>query len=123
MKSLEIEMPAGWRIFGELLDVNPDTLSDADLVVLTEDILQIQSPDGSFMMDVSWLPDSDRQGNYVCRVILYDNWEAPIELFETRETREAYFWIQRCFTKLENLEKARIVGRLKWGDLKQKNEI
>jgi hypothetical protein len=111
MDSFKIEVPAGWRIIGELLNIDPDSLSDEQLVVLTEDILQIQTPDSSFVMDVGWYPDSDRQGRYLCRGVIDNKWDSPTECFETRDIREVLFWLQRCFNKFKILNKNLVVGK------------
>ena len=51
-----IRLPQGWQVVGAL---TPQLWSALPIEDLTEDLVQIQSMDGSRLVDVGWYPEMD----------------------------------------------------------------
>jgi hypothetical protein len=89
-------LPDGWTSVGVLPEVDlvsseptPDQLHS-----LTEDIWQARSAGGRYTLDVGWYPDLDPSGRFVCLVVQDENWEEPIERFETRSATAVVTWVR-----------------------------
>lgn len=48
------------------------------LCLLKEDLLQVESIDGSYLLDVGWYPEFDMAGHFEVKIIKKYDWENPI---------------------------------------------
>src|SRR5207248_731795 len=69
---------------------------------LTEDLVQIQSMDGSRLVDVGWYPEMDPKGTFRCRLIANSDWQNPLEELRTREAARVRAWITDVTTRHSN---------------------
>lgn len=47
---------------------------------------------GRFTVAVSWAPEKDPTGEFVCQVILDDRWDHPLEEMRTRDQKKMTQW-------------------------------
>jgi hypothetical protein len=82
----KIDPPSNWTGGGEL----PDPSESA---ALWEDLVQLRSPDGT-VLDVSWLPQGDPDGQYTCVVIVDRDWQHPLRKIVTKDVAVVQRWIK-----------------------------
>ncbi len=51
-----------------------------------------RSKAGRFTVAVSWLPEKDPNGEFVCQVILDERWDHPLEELRTRDPKKMTAW-------------------------------
>lgn len=104
--STDIAVPNGWTIYGSLPSKDPSQLSEsectwlADNLMLTEDLLHIKPSSGEYEIDISWLPDSDPNGSFVCRIIKNQDWDSPDEEIEDRSLIAVKHWIENAISTI-----------------------
>lgn len=93
VKLQSLRIPAGWEIvINKFLDADvrqydPDSTIWFDL---TQDILHIRSTRkrSNAAIDLGWYPENDSTGAFHLIVIKEDNWENPLEEFDSRSKDE-----------------------------------
>ena len=83
MQTLDLKLPDAATVKGELYaELHPD--------VLTQDVLEIELPNGVFI-DVGWYPEHDLGGKFLVRMFR-DSWEnqlgAPIKSDDPTQVKE-----------------------------------
>lgn len=90
---MDLHIPSGWRVVGALPEISGDEISERDLDLLEEDLVQITDPDGAFTLDVGWYPASQANGEFVCRMVESNDWDMPLEEYSTRRLVDVAEWI------------------------------
>lgn len=89
-------IPEGWEVIG----APPPPVESAEAVTaevleaLTEDILQIRTPDSRFVVDLGWYPEGSRRGAFNCRLVIDENWRTPTQMYRTASSQRAVTWIR-----------------------------
>jgi hypothetical protein len=90
------KLPAEWKVTGSLPVVDLEDLTEEELDLLTEDL--VQATYGKYLLDIGYYPEANADGRFVCSAheldaIGYDTWESPFSSLETRDVFEAYTWL------------------------------
>lgn len=64
--------------------------NEEDIEEMTTDFHR--SSIGRFIVDISWQPEKDTNGEFHCRVILDGNWDHPLEELRTKDTEKMTRW-------------------------------
>lgn len=80
-----LRITSGWKIeFNNFCECDPDNCDDfSDYFI--EDLLQLQHTKCNLLIDLGWFPNMDENGQYCLWLIQNFNWEAPLELFKSRD--------------------------------------
>ncbi len=86
---VKLAIPSGWEmVVNNFMYINLLEAGDNDEVWLnlTEDIMYIQRKRKKVQLgiDVGWYPENEPKGQYCVKVIQNNDWEKPIELYESR---------------------------------------
>jgi hypothetical protein len=87
-------VPIGWEVRGEFPDVDPATVTEEQLDLLTEDLYQTRLEGNKFVLDIGWHPEADRGGRYTGRLIEANDWENPVEELQTNNRGEVLAWAE-----------------------------
>lgn len=68
----------GKILYNELDFLNESLPLQQQLEVLKEDLLQVESEDGFYLLDVGWYPEFDLTGSFGIQVIKKHDWEKPL---------------------------------------------
>lgn len=83
-----LRLLGGWTIeFNNFYECEPDNCNDF-WSVLNEDLLKLKYTKFDLILDLGWYPNGDKEGKYVLELILNCNWKKPLEIFESRRTKE-----------------------------------
>lgn len=96
----EWNLPPGWKLKGWIPPGPTPTPSD-QLDLLVEDLLHIETPGGSFVIDVGWYPEADPSGHFVCILVEDEAWEEPIARDTMRDATEVRSWIERMVVRVD----------------------
>jgi hypothetical protein len=91
----EWNLPRGWKLKGWIPPGPTPTPSDDQLDLLVEDLLHIETPGGSIVIDVGWYPEADPSGHFVCILVEDEAWEEPLARETMRDAAEVRSWIER----------------------------
>jgi hypothetical protein len=87
MSDLTADVPRSWEIQGTLPDEGgPPTR-------LLEDLFSVCTPRAEMTLDVGWTPAGDPAGAYLCRFVVDDEWETPVEQWKTTDAAAVRQWI------------------------------
>lgn len=100
------QIPTGWTVRGQLPDVNPQTADEDQLELLDEDLLQIIDPTGAMTLDVGWYPAASRSGEFVCRAVVSDQWDEPVDELKTRSSKNVSEWLEKWIAESRQTEPA-----------------
>lgn len=67
-------------------DIN-DKLENLYHNSLKEDLLQIEF-DNSYLIDVGWYPEFDKNGKFIILLVKNNDWDNPIKEIKTRDLKE-----------------------------------
>lgn len=101
---VDVTAPAGWLVWpgSQLPKIDPDDLEGDFTNLLTQDMAQLVSPDGHFIIDVGWLPDCNPSGAYTCVVIRDQRWERPLVKISTRSYEDVLRWVQKMIETIND---------------------
>ena len=88
-----IELPEKWTMHGQLPALDFAAADEAARELFDEDIVRLVDASGDYMLDVGWYPAGQPDGKFVARAIIGDNWDEPVEEFETRSVAEIRSWL------------------------------
>lgn len=101
---------SGWSVQGFLPPFDPadeiatpEGLTPEHLCYLVEDIAMYQK--GNYTVDIGWFPELDPQGGFVCKLIIGDHWDKPIERFETKSLDKTISWLIQACSYIEAKER------------------
>lgn len=80
-----IDIPSGWKFLKQEL--------------LTPYFCLIVSPDENVFGDISWSPENNPDGTYICRVIDSRAWEEPIAYLETENLQQACVFLEKFLSE------------------------
>lgn len=87
-----LRIPTGWVVgLNKFYEIEPTKMDENDILSLldfTEDILQITHKHEDIIVDLGWYPDMDPKGNFRLVLIKNQDWQNPIEIFESRSSEE-----------------------------------
>ncbi len=94
-KSIDLQplrITGGWDIIqNKFLNLEPSEIVDEDDRLwfhFTEDILQLRHKSRNIVIDMGWYPDIEPTGNYRIVAIKDEDWETPLDRFESRSKEE-----------------------------------
>lgn len=87
-----LRISGGWYIIqNKFIDIEPSSIISEDDRLwfhFTEDILQLKHKQRNIIIDLGWYPDIDPNGNYRVVAVSNEDWENPIDRFESRSKKE-----------------------------------
>jgi hypothetical protein len=87
---------AGWTVeFNNFFECNPEDCEDF-WSIFNEDLLQLKNNKFDLTIDLGWCPDGDPNGKYILYFIIHGNWRNPLEVFESRSTKDIVDKIELC---------------------------
>lgn len=105
-KLQSLRIPPGWEmVINKFLEIDVEQYSsDSDIWLdFTQDIMYIKRKskrkDKNIAIDLGWYPDNDPKGSFHLLVIKDDNWEEPIEEFDSRNKEEIVNKIEEFLIK------------------------
>lgn len=107
---MSVTFPNDWTVRGALPEVDVDQLDEEGRDSLDEDLMQAIDPTGSYVLDVGWYPSGDLTGKFRCVLVSHGDWEAPTEVFESRNVGEVANWLTQSIAAIR--EAAGEPGRL-----------
>lgn len=89
-------IPTGWTVdWNQFYDVEPgadlliEGLPNGDVWELfLQNLLQLKYSNSNLILDLSWIPEADPNGNYQLELITNQDWENPITTFQSRSKNE-----------------------------------
>ncbi|MBQ3584914.1 MAG: hypothetical protein IJA27_09395 [Lachnospiraceae bacterium] len=101
-----LRIPPGWEmVINKFLEIDVEQCSpDSDIWLdLTQDIMYMKRTskrkDKNIAIDLGWYPDNDPEGSFHLVVIKDDNWEEPVEEFDSRSKDEIVSRIEELLMK------------------------
>lgn len=91
-----LRIPTGWTVdWNQFYDVEPGAellikgLPNADVwQFFLQDLLQLKHFNYNLILDLSWIPEADPNGNYQLVLITNQDWENPLATFHSRSKDE-----------------------------------
>lgn len=104
IKLQRLRIPAGWEmVFNKFLEVDVTQYNaNSDIWLdLTEDIMYMKSKgkNENIAIDLGWYPDNDPDGTYHLIVVENNDWENPLEEFDSRNKDEIVVKIEEFLRK------------------------
>ncbi len=75
----------GQILYDELGLLEELVIPGDQLHLLKEDLLQVESLDGEYLLDVGWYPEFNATGQFIIMIIKKCNWENPILIRKTSD--------------------------------------
>lgn len=98
-----LRISCGWEIIqNKFIDIEPSSIIDEDDKLwfhFTEDILQLRHKERNIIIDLGWYPDIEPTGNYRVVAVKDEDWENPIDRFESRSKEEITAKIEQLIKK------------------------
>ena len=93
IKLQSLRIPTGWKVsYNKFLEIEPNSLREDDSVWIhfTQDILQLKYlfRKVKLIVDLGWYPETEIDGTFRLVVIKNEEWENPLEVFESRSKAE-----------------------------------
>ena len=98
---MAVAVPEGWIVRGDLPLTSALEASVDELAHFDEDLLMVIAPFDGASLDVGWFPAARRDGNFVCRMVLDDEWERPIEWLITPSVTTVRHWVESSIARWE----------------------
>ncbi|SDH40512.1 hypothetical protein [Desulfosporosinus hippei] len=83
-----LRLLGGWTVeFNNFCECEPDNCRNFG-EIFVEDLLRLTNIKFNLILDLGWYPDGDRNGAYELCLVKDYKWEKPLEVFESRDTKE-----------------------------------
>ncbi|AZB41840.1 hypothetical protein CEF21_05715 [Bacillus sp. FJAT-42376] len=92
-----LRIPEGWTVnYNSFLEFDPLALNEEDdrWYLMSESLLQLNHSKKSIMVDLGWYPDTSVEGNFSVDIIKNEDWENPLDSYETKDYREVIRFIE-----------------------------
>ncbi|AIQ53398.1 hypothetical protein [Paenibacillus sp. FSL R7-0331] len=89
-----LRIPAGWKIsFNQFTESNPELFIDDEYIYrweFNEDIFQFENSYRKRILDLSWRPEFNPNGEYILVLLDADfpDWSQPLSEFRTKEIKK-----------------------------------
>ncbi len=93
IKLQSLRIPTGWKVsYNKFLEIEPSGLEENDNVWIhfTQDILQLEYifKEAILIVDLGWYPETEINGTFRLMLIKDEEWESPLEVFESKNKEE-----------------------------------
>jgi len=92
-----LRIPTGWSIDkNNFWEIDPINLGEDDdtWFMFTDSLLQLHHQKKSVILDMGWKPDISPEGNFVVVILINEDWDKPIERFESKNYTEVIDYIE-----------------------------
>jgi len=93
IKLQSLRIPTGWEVsYNKFLEIEPNSLEKGNSIWIhfTQDILQLKYifKNVKLTVDLGWYPETEIDGTFRLAIIKNEEWENPLEVFESRSKVE-----------------------------------
>ncbi|CAH8713345.1 hypothetical protein M5W83_26685 [Paenibacillus thiaminolyticus] len=92
-----MRIPTGWSVNkNNFWEIDPCNLDPDDDIwfMFTDSLLQLHHQKKSITLDMGWRPDFLPEGNFLVVILINEDWDKPIERFESNNYIEVIEFIE-----------------------------
>lgn len=89
-------------LYDELSLLEEEVSLKDQTMLLKEDLLQVESIDGSYLLDVGWYQEFDITGHFEVKIIKKYDWENPIFIKKTSDISSLKKILLKCKSMLDS---------------------
>ncbi|MDG0875579.1 hypothetical protein L5D93_25415 [Paenibacillus thiaminolyticus] len=92
-----MRIPTGWLVNkNNFWEIDPCNLDPDDDIwfMFTDSLLQLHYQKKSITLDMGWRPDFSPEGNFLVVILINEDWDKPIERFESNNYIEVIEFIE-----------------------------